>query len=194
MIDKLNAVDGTTMSIASSAGLGEQAHAEGVYTFKCFEYEGGPLICEETIPNVVATVGKDLMLQTALTGSAYTVVGPYMGLISSVSYTTGPAAGDTMASHGGWTEAGSTNAPTFAARVAPAFGTATAGAIDLSSPASFTMTGAGTLKGAFIVYGPGAVSTLMSTAGTLLSAGTFTGGDQPVISANVVQVSYSLSL
>ena len=33
MIDKLNAVDGTTMSIASSAGLGEQAHAEGVYTF-----------------------------------------------------------------------------------------------------------------------------------------------------------------
>ena len=194
MKDKLNALDGTTMSVASTAGLGEEAHAEGVYTFKCFEYEGGPLVWEEKIHNVVATVGKNLMLQTALTGSGYTVVGPYMGLISSVSYTTGPAVGDTMASHDGWTEAGSTNAPTFASRGTPAFGTATAGAISLSTPTSFTMTGAGTLKGAFITYGTGAVSTLMSTAGTLLSAGTFTGGDQPVIAANVVQVSYSLSL
>ena len=193
MIDKLNAVDGAAMSISASAGLGEQAHAEGVYTFKCFEYEGGPLVWEETIPNVVATIGKNLMLQTTLTGSAYTVVGPYMGLISSVSFTA-VAAADTMASHAGWTEAGSTNAPTFAARIAPAFGTATAGAIALSTATSFTMTGAGTLQGAFIAYGTGAVTTLMSTAGTLLSAGVFTGGAQPVNNLNVVQVSYSLSL
>jgi hypothetical protein len=56
------------------------------------------------------------------------------------------------------------------------------------------MTGAGTLVGAFITYGTGAVTTLMSTAGTLLSAGAFTGGNQPVNSGNVVQVTYSLSL
>ena len=194
MKDKLNAVDGAYMSIASASVLGEQAHAEGVYTFKCYEYEGGPLLWEDTINNVVCTLGKNLMLQTALTGSAYTVVGPYMGLISSVSYTGVPVAADTMLSHATWTEAGSTNAPTFAARLAPAFGTASAGAIALSTPTSFTMTGAGTLKGAFITYGTGAVATLMSTAGTLLSAGLFTGGDQPVSSGNVVQVSYSLSL
>jgi hypothetical protein len=194
MKDKLNALDGTTMSVASTAGLGEEAHAEGVYTFKCFEYEGGPLLWEDKIENVVCTLGKNLMLQTALTGSAYTVVGPYMGLISSVSYVSAPVAADTMASHTGWTEAGSTNAPTFAARIAPAFGTAAAGAIALSTPTSFTMTGAGTLKGAFITYGTGAVATLMSTDGTLLSAGLFTAGDQPVNNANVVQVSYSLSL
>ena len=194
MKDKLNAVDGAYMSIASASVLGEQAHAEGVYTFKCYEYEGGPLLWEDTINNVVCTLGKNLMLQTALTGSAYTVVGPYMGLISSVSYTGVPVAADTMLSHATWTEAGSTNAPTFAARLAPAFGTASAGAIALSTPTSFTMTGAGTLKGAFITYGTGAVTTLMSTAGTLLSAGVFTGGAQPVNSGNVVQVSYSLSL
>ena len=88
---------------SSLAGMGESCQAEGVYTFKCFEYEGGPLLWEDTVHNVVATVGKNLMLQTALTGSGYTVVGPYMGLISSVSYTTGPVAGDTMASHSGWT-------------------------------------------------------------------------------------------
>ena len=56
------------------------------------------------------------------------------------------------------------------------------------------MTGAGTLVGAFIVLGTGAVSTLMSTAGTLLSAGAFTGGNQPVNSGNVVQVTYTLSV
>jgi len=193
MKDQLNAVESANMSIASIAGMGESAQAEGVYTFKCFEYEGGTLLWEDTIENVVCTLGKNLMLQTALTGSAYTVVGPYMGLISSVGYTA-VAAGDTMASHTVWNEAGSTNAPTFAARIAPAFGTAAAGAISTSSPTSFTMTGAGTLVGAFITYGTGAVTTLMSTAGTLLSAGAFTGGNQPVNSGNVVQVTYSLSL
>jgi len=193
MKDQLNAVESANMSIASIAGLGESAQAEGVYTFRCFEYENGPLLWEQTIDNIVCTVGKNLMLQTSLTGSGYTVVGPYMGLISSVSYTAVSAA-DTMASHTGWTEAGSTNAPTFAARVAPSFGTATAGAISTSSAVSFTMTSNGTLVGAFITYGTGAVTTLMSTAGTLLSAGAFTGGNQPVNSGNVVQVTYSLSL
>ena len=193
MKDQLNAVESANMSIANIAGMGESAQAEGVYTFRCFEYENGPLLWEQTIGNVVCTVGKNLMLQTALTGSGYTVVGPYMGLISSVSYTAVSAA-DTMASHSGWTEAGSTNAPTFSARIAPSFGTATAGAISTSSAVSFTMTGAGTLVGAFITYGTGAVTTLMSTAGTLLSAGAFTGGNQPVNSGNVVQVTYSLSL
>ena len=193
MKDKLNAVESANMSISSIAGLGESAQAEGVYTFKCFDKVGGSLLWEQVIDNVVCTLGKNLMLQTTLTGSGYTVVGPYMGLISSVSFTA-VAAADTMASHTGWLEAGSTNAPTFAARIAPSFGTAAAGAISTSTPVSYTMTGAGTIQGAFITYGTGAVTTLMSTAGTLLSAGVFTGGAQPVNSGNVVQVTYSLSL
>ena len=194
MNEKMNAIDGSKASLAIAPAMGESCQAEGVYTFRCYKSaEDMTLLWEDTIDNVVCTVGKNLMLQTTLTGSAYTVTGPYMGLISSVSYTA-VAAADTMASHTGWTEAGSTNAPTFAARGTPAFGTAASGAISLSSATSFTMTGAGTLVGAFITYGPGAVSTLMSTAGTLLSAGAFTGGNQPVNSGNIVQVSYSLSL
>ena len=70
MKDQLNAVESANISIASVAGLGESAQAEGVYTFKCFEYEGGPLLWEDKIDNVVCTLGKNLMLQTALTGSA----------------------------------------------------------------------------------------------------------------------------
>ena len=270
------ALESMGVSVASGAGMNERGGAEGFYTIECFEKEGGALLWEDKFDNVVTILGKNLALQTILTGSSYTA-GLYTGLISNVSwtplsttissgsYTTGTGAvtlttaashglgvgdtftiasaagtgsfaalngtfvattgttgttlnfsivtgltitisggnvttssatriNDTMASHSLWTEAGSTNAPTFAARLAPAFGTASGGSISTSSAVSFTMTGAGTLQGAFIVYGTGAVATLMSTAGTLLSAGAFTGGSQPVSSGNVVQVSYSLSL
>ena len=193
MKDQLNAIEGVNIGVSLASGMGELSHAEGVYTAKCYEYEDGPLLWEDTFDNVVCTLGKNQILQAALAGSAYSVAGPYMGLISSISWSA-TAAADTMASHAGWTEAGSTNAPTFAARVACPFGTAAAGSIAPTSSISFTMTGAGTLKGAFIVFGTGAVSTLMSTAGTLLSAGVFTGGDQPVNIGNVVQVTYSLGI
>src|ERR1017187_10117814 len=55
-------------------------------------------------PNTVLTAGKNLALDTFLAGSSYTVVGPYMGLISSASYSAISAA-DTTASHAGWLEA-----------------------------------------------------------------------------------------
>jgi hypothetical protein len=194
MQDKLNATASAAASVALPVGAAESAHAEGRYTVECYEYEGGPLLWRDHIDNVVTTVGKNLALDTILAGSAYTVVGPYMGLISSISYASVPVAADTMASHASWTEAGSTNAPTFAARIAPAWSAASGGSKAASSAVSFTMTSAGTLKGAFIVYGTGAVTTLMSTAGTLLSAGLFSGGDQVVSSGNVVNVSYSLAL
>jgi hypothetical protein len=145
-------------------------------------------------PNVVCTVGKNVMLDAALAGSAYTVVGPYMGLISSTSYTA-VAAADTMTAHAGWLEAGAANAPTYTApRKTCAWSAASAGAKALSASLSFAMTGAGTVKGCFIVYGTGALSTIDNTAGTLYSAGTFTGGDQPVVNGNTLAVSYSTSL
>lgn len=143
--------------------------------------------------NVVTTVGKNYMLDNFLAGSGFTQTGPYMGLISSVGWSA-TAAADTMASHAGWTEAGSTNAPTFAARLAPAWSSASAGSKGTSTPVSFTMTSAGTLQGAFIVLGAGALSTLMNTAGTLFSAGAFSGGSQSVTSGSVVNVTYSVGV
>ena len=194
MKDKLNANDGVMAKIGCGVSMGDQLSAEGFYTVKCYEKEGGKLLWQDVIENVVCTAGKNLALDTILAGSAYTVTGPYMGLISSISYVSVPVAADTMASHATWTEAGSTNAPTFAARVAPAWSAASAGSKATSAAVSFTMTGAGTLKGAFLAFGTGAVTTLMSTAGTLLSAGLFSGGDQVVSTSNVVTVTYSLSI
>lgn len=191
MKDKLKSLDGAMSTVAQGTSMGEQCKAEGVYSVKCFD--GETLLWEDTFDNVVTYVGQNLMLSSSLQGSGYTVTGPYMGLISSVGWSA-PAVTDTMSSHAGWTEAGNTNAPTFAARVAPAFSAPASGVIATSAAVSFTMTGAGTLEGAFIVYGSGASTTIDTTTGTLLSAGAFTGGAQPVNAGNVVQVTYSLSL
>jgi len=191
--EKLNANESNDASITRNSGHVEQANAHGVFTAKCYDKDGN-LKWEDTFPNVVTTVGKNLALDTYLAGAAYTVTGPFMGLISSVSYTAVDAA-DTMSSHAGWLEAGLANAPTYTApRKTAAWSAAAAGSKALSAALSFAITGSGTVKGCFLVYGTGALSTIDNTAGTLYSAGLFTGGDKVVISTDTLNVSYTASL
>lgn len=150
---------------------------------------------EAWAPNVITDVGVHAMLDAALAGSAYTVTGPYMGLIGAVGYSSVPVAANTMASHATWTEAGTANAPTYTGpRKTIAWSAASGRAKAPSSAPVFAITGTGTAKGVFIVYGSGAVSTIDSTAGVLYSAGLFTGGDQAVVNTNTVTVTYSTSL
>ena len=135
--------------------------------------------------NVVTTTGKNDLLDKYFAGSAYTAAW-FCGLISSVSYTTGPAVGDTMASHGGWTEAGATNAPNYTGnRVAITFSAASGGSKTVSAASSFTFSASGTIKGLFTC----ANSTKDGSTGPMYNAVLFTGGDQPVASSNVVNVS-----
>ena len=172
----------------SESGRGARALCDRVHR------RGRPLKWRETIENVVCTVGKNLMLDTALAGAAYTVVGPYMGLISSTSYTA-VAAADTMASHAGWLEAGGANAPTYTGnRKTAAWSAAASGAKALSAALVYAITGTGTVKGAFMVYGTAASATKDDTGGTLWSAGTFTTGDKAVVNGDTLNVSYSTSL
>ena len=155
----------------------------------------GKLKWRDTIENVVATVGKNLALDTFLAGAAYTVTGPYMGLISSTSYSA-VAAGDTMASHAGWLEAGGANAPTYTGnRKTAVWSAAASGSKALSAALSFAITGTGTVKGAFLCYGSGALNTKDNTAGTLWSAGTFThrrqgGGQRRHAQRELLNVAY----
>jgi len=184
-------------SVIRGASNGDIFGIHGKYFFKCID-ENGNTKWEDTIDNVVTTAGKNLALDTFISGSSYTATGPFMGLISSISYTGVPVAADTMGSHATWFEVSATTYfPTVAARVTTNAGwaAAAAGAKSLTAPISFSIiTNGGTLKGAFLVYGTGAVNTLGSTAGTLLSAGVFTGGDKVVSTGDTVQVSYTLTL
>lgn len=175
-------------------GVCEDLMVEGTYRVECIR--DGKVVWEDSFLNTVVTVGKNHMLDNYLAGSAFTQVGPFMGLISSASFSA-IAAGDTMASHAGWLEAGTTNAPTMSANritMNGGFSAASAGSKALTSALSFSITGTGTLKGAFAVLGSGAVVTAMSTAGTLFSAGLFSGGDRAVLSGDTVNVSYSCAV
>lgn len=171
----------------------EISSATGVFEAICIGPDGLEK-WRDVFPNTVVTVGKNLALDTYLAGSSYTVVGPFMGLISLTSFSA-IAAADTMASHAGWLEAGNANTPTYTApRKTAAWSSAAAGSKALSAALAFAITGTGTVKGAFLVYGSGAVSTIDNTSGTLYSAGLFSGGDKAVGSGDTINVSYTASL
>lgn len=192
LADRLHAQAEVFAALVREGNLHEAMNAEGIFHVQ--HVRDGRVIWEDIFPNTVVTVGKNLALDTFLAGAAYTVTGPFMGLISSTSYSAISAA-DTMTSHAGWLEAGNANAPTYTApRKTAVWSAASAGAKALSAALSFAITGTGTVKGAFMTYGTGAVSTIDNTAGTLLSAGLFTGGDRAVLSGDTINVSYSMSL
>jgi len=171
----------------------ERAHATGIWTAVLRDRDGNE-IWRDTFPNVVTTVGKNLALDTYLAGSAYTVTGPFIGLISSTSFSA-VSASDTMSSHAGWLEAGNANTPHYSgSRPTASWSAASAGSKSLATPASYTFTGSGTVKGAFLTYGSGASATIDNTGGTLYSAGLFTGGDKTVANTDTLSVTYTASL
>lgn len=197
-MEKLNAIDKNGAEVIRGGGMAELLKVKGKYSIKCFDKDGN-LKWEDTIDNVVTDVGANLMLDTFLGGSQNTAY--FLGLISSVSYTTPPAVGNTMASHSGWYEAGNGSyypnwsTPASNARATCAWSAAATRAKALSSAASFVIaTNGGTVKGCFIVTGSGAVSTNNNTSGTLYSAGLFTGGDKVVSIGDTLNVSYSTSV
>ena len=196
MNEKANALDKCGASVTKGSLIEESAKAAGKFFVKCFDKDKN-LKWEDTIENVVTTLGKNVALDAFLAGAGYTVTGPYMGLISSVGYTGVPVVGDTMTSHGTWVEAGwSTNFPLYTApRKTCAWSAATGGGKSLSAALNFAIiTTGGTVKGCFLVYGSGAVSTINDTNGTLYSAGLFTGGDKIVGVGDTLQVSYTGTL
>jgi hypothetical protein len=191
--DCLLAGAAATALLGAQLMVGDNCHAAGHFVVECYGADG-ELKWSDTFPNTVVTVGKNAMLDAALAGSSYSVTGPYMGLISSTSYSAISAA-DTMSSHAGWLEAGNANTPTYSGnRKTCAWSSASAGAKALSSALSFSITGTGTIKGCFILFGSGALNTKDDTNGTLYSAGLFTGGDRAVINGDTVNVSYTTSL
>jgi len=186
--------DSAIVTLNTSAISKEELGIHGRYHALCWD-ENGNLKWEEEFPNLVNAIGKQLMLDTLLRGSAYTVVGPYLGLINSGGTF---AAADTMTSHAGWTEFTNYTVSAVAQRGTAVFTASTSSGttpsnITTSSAAAitYTITGAGgTVGGCFLVTGTGAVATLSSTAGTLYSAGNFATA-KAVTAGDTVAVTYS---
>lgn len=153
------------------------------YAFTCYKADGS-VRWQEEIENLVTTVGKNDLLTQYFKGAAYTAAW-FCGLISSVSYTTGPDAGDTAASHPGWTEN-----VTYAEATRPAitFGTAAGGSLAASAESVFNITGAATLKGAFTISN----STKGGATGILYSAALFSTGDRGMQNGDTLNVTVTM--
>lgn len=192
--EKLKSIDSIDTILCASGSIGEKAHVRGWYSVELTDSEGN-VLWSEMCENTVQTLGMNALLNAALSGSAYTVTGPFMFLISSVGYSAISAA-DTMASHAGWNEVANTgtNTPAYGTvRPTVTFSAGSGGSIVASSTQTFVFTASGTVQGAGMVFGTGAVSTVANTSGTLLSASAF-GTAQPVISGNTLTVGYTLAL
>jgi len=187
--------DRAEISMQSNVAGTETVGIEGVYHVVCRDAEGN-VKWEDQFPNLVNAVGKQLMLDTLLSGSSYTTVGPFLGLISGASPTF--AAADTMTSHAGWTEfiaytvGGSAVRGTASFTSATSAGTTPTNVTTKAAAAiTYTITGAGgTVSGCFLVTGASASSTLSSTTGTLYSAGAFAVA-KVTTSGDTVSVTYS---
>lgn len=182
-LDKLSTVEKAGAVLGYAGEVPEGMELKGWYTATMRD-AAGKVVWEEQFPNLVTTVGKNYILDNALAGSAYTAT-MYIGLISNTSYTA-VAAADTMASHAGWTESQNYSQ---GARPTAAWSAASAGTKALSAALTFSMNATDTIKGCFMTT----VSTKGGTTGTLISAGLFTGGDQPAVNGNSLAVSYQIS-
>lgn len=164
----------------------DQIKLEGTYFAECFDSEGH-LKWTDKIKNLVTTVGKNLLLDTILAGSAFTAT-----VVMGLKGTGTAVAGDTQASHAGWLEQGLANAPTYTGnRPTPAFSAASSGSKATSAVVAFAITSSGTVFGCFININGSA--TKDSNTGTLFSAGDFSGGSKAVVNGDTINVSYSLA-
>lgn len=187
--------DHAQVTMQSNVVGAESVGIEGVYHVVCRDVDGN-IKWEDSFPNLVNAVGKQLMLDTLLSGTAYTTVGPYLGLISGASPTF--AAADTMTSHGGWTEfinytvGGSAVRGTASFSASTSTGTTPTNVTTKTASAiTYTITGAGgTVGGCFLVTGSGASATQNNTSGTLYSAGAF-GTAKVTTVGDTVSVTYS---
>ena len=187
--------DHANATMQSKVNVPEGMGIEGYYHVVCRDKDGN-IKWEEEFPNLVVAVGKQLMLDTLLSGSSYTTVGPYLGLISGSGSTF--AATDTMASHVGWTEFTAYTVGGSAVRGTASFTSATSSGttpsnVTTKTAAAITYTitgGGGTVGGCFLVTGSGASSTQGNTSGTLYSAGNFATA-KITTAGDTVSVTYS---
>lgn len=184
----MNANEAVGAGLLARNGVAEGCDIKGRYVVECFDADGNAK-WSDTIDNLVTTVGKNWMLDNAFAATATNATNVYMGLKGSGS----AAAGDTMASHSGWSELNITSSS--GARQSVSFSAASSGSKATSAACSFSVTTAGptTVAGVFVVLGSTAATTNGSTAGTLFSAGDF-ASSRSVISGDTLQVSYTASV
>jgi hypothetical protein len=187
--DKVKSQDVAASSLIAGGTASDSASAKGVYKVQCHDAQGN-LKWEVEAPNLVVNEGLQDMNAKYFTGTTYTAAW-YLGLYGSGA-TNSPAAGNTMASHGSWTEVTDYSQAT---RPACTFGTPTTAnpsvATNSASPATFSINATTVVGGAFLTTS----NTKGGSTGILYSAADFSApGDRSVVSGDTLSVTYTLSL
>jgi len=174
------------------AGVGKSSQEQerggfgGVFTVTCFDTDGN-LKWEDSFHNLVVNEGLQDLNNKYFKGVTYSAAW-YLGLVTGPGSGTTYNAGDTLATHAGWTEytdySGNRKAVTFGSPTL-----ADPSVIDNSgSPSVFTVTApGGTVAGAFLC------NVASGTSGVLFSEGDFTGGDKTVAAGDTLNVTYTFS-
>jgi hypothetical protein len=187
--------DNAIATLQANVTIPEGMGVDGHYHVECRDAQGN-LKWTEDFPNLVVAVGKQLMLDTLLKGSSYSVTGPYLGLTNA---TLTPAATDTMTTLvGGGKEFTAYTVGGSAVRGTAVFASSTSTGSTPSNVTSSTATGitytitgsGGTVYGCFLVLGSGASSTQSNTGGTLYSEGNFSVA-KATTAGDTVTVTYS---
>lgn len=141
---------------------------------------------EREDPNLVTNVGRNDILDKYWRGSSYTQT-----VVMGLKGTGSAAAGDTQASHAGWSEVGGANAPAYTGnRKAVTMGAA-ASQQSVSPQQTFAITSTGTVAGLFMNNGGSA--TKDDTTGILVAATDFSGGSEAVNNLDSLLVTYTFN-
>jgi hypothetical protein len=188
-IEKAKATDVAASGLIANTGASEGAKATGKYTVECYDKDGNLKWVAES-KNLVVNVGLQYMAGSALTSTSQ-ITTWYLGLYGAAA-SNNPSAGDTMATHGGWTEVtdySEANRPT--ATLAAATNANPSVVTNSASKAVFTINATTTVGGAFLTSN----NTKGGSTGTLFSAADFQSpGDRSVVSGDILNVTYTFSL
>lgn len=182
MNENVKSTDQVGVGLVAANNATEELIAHGWVRTECVR--DGQVIWVDEGPNLIVTTGRNKLLDETLAGSGYTAAW-YMGLIDNAGFSA-IAAGDTMASHAGWTESTTYDE---GARPTMSFAAASAGSKATSAAVVFTISGTVTINGVFITT----VSTKGGSTGTLFAGKSFSA-TRAVVDNDVLNVTYTASL
>lgn len=187
-LEKAQSTDVVSSAMVCNGGADAKVRGGGVFRAECKDKDGNLKWVAES-SNLVVNQGLQDMNTQYFKGVSYSA-SFFLGLITGPLASTTFVAGDTLATHLGWTEFTDYSGT----RKTVTFGTASTAdpsvISNIASPASFAITGAGGIvTGAFLC------TVASGTSGVLFSEANFQSpGDRTVVSGDTLNVTYTFSL
>lgn len=185
--DRLAIHDAVIGDMVRGRGLSDELRPRGRHRVQ--HIRNGKVIADFFADNGVTNAGKNLIWNVMFNGATASSSW-YLGLVNGATFSAF-AAGDTPASHSGWTEFTNYSFPTSDTTHRPPWGqgTATGQQITNASQVEFDFTGSGTVHGIFVIN----QNTKDGTSGTIWSTAAF-NADIAVAPGDILKVTYTAVL